>query len=83
MQVTSATMLANYLQDRRKKGAVSQSEAAKSVGIKQTTVSAFENNPDGTKLATLFKLLAALDLELSVNERSTAGSNTPSWEEEW
>lgn len=57
-------MLANAVRDQRKTRNITQSENAKLVGIKQNTVSAFENNPDGTKLETLFKLLAALDLEL-------------------
>ncbi|MFT4926589.1 MAG: HTH-type transcriptional regulator/antitoxin HipB [Phenylobacterium sp.] len=82
MQITSASMLANVLRDQRKNKKISQSEAAKTVGIKQTTISAFENSPESTKLATLFKLLAALDLELSVNPRS-AESNTSQWTEEW
>ncbi|WP_181316997.1 helix-turn-helix domain-containing protein [Photobacterium phosphoreum] len=64
MQITSAKMLANAVRDQRKTRNITQSENAKLVGIKQNTVSAFENNPDGTKLETLFKLLAALDLEL-------------------
>ncbi|TCJ96214.1 hypothetical protein EV694_1768 [Volucribacter psittacicida] len=37
--------------------------------MKQATVSAFENTPDSTKLETLFKLLAGLELELVVQPR--------------
>ncbi|WP_232605361.1 hypothetical protein [Photobacterium phosphoreum] len=54
--------------------------------MKQTTVSAFENMPEGTKVETLFKLLAALDLELHVQPRNsnteTQNSNQQ-WNEEW
>jgi hypothetical protein len=36
------------------------------VRLRQETISGFENKPGSTKLATLFKLLSALDLELHV-----------------
>jgi len=84
MHITSAAMLANVLRDKRKRKGLSQNEAGKSVGIKQTTVSAFENSPEGTRLETLFKLLAALELELHVAERKSSSETTGSdWDQEW
>ncbi|MCD9474235.1 helix-turn-helix domain-containing protein [Photobacterium phosphoreum] len=65
---------------------MTQSDTAKLVGIKQTTVSAFENTPESTKLDTLFKLLAALDLELHVQPRNSNAetqSSNQQWNEEW
>jgi HTH-type transcriptional regulator / antitoxin HipB len=53
------------------------------VGLRQETVSAFENKPDNTKLATLFKLLAALDLELQIVLRGTANKANSGWDQEW
>lgn len=56
------------------------------MGIKQTTVSAFENTPESTKLDTLFKLLAALDFELHVQPRNSNAetqSSNQQWNEEW
>lgn len=47
-------MLANAVRYQRKAQNITQSNTAKLVGIKQTTVSAFENTPEGTKLDTLF-----------------------------
>ena len=79
-------MLANAVRDQRKAQNITQSDTAKLVGIKQTTVSAFENTPEGTKLDTLFKLLAALDLELHVQPRNSTAetqSNNQQWNEEW
>ena len=79
-------MLANAVRDQRKAQNITQSDTAKLVGIKQTTVSAFENTPEGTKLDTLFKLLAALDLELHVQPRNNSAeiqSSTQQWNEEW
>ncbi len=90
MKITSAKQLANALQDIRKTRALSQTEVAKQVGIRQDTVSKFELNPDSTKLDTLFKMLAALNLELHVAPRgeslSSETKNVKSnigWKEEW
>jgi len=94
MVITSAKMLAHVLREERKKRKISQDEAAQSMGLKQATVSAFENHPEGTKMETLFKLLAALGLELQVIERQTepyslAASNPDGqsdklgWDQEW
>lgn len=82
MKITSASMLAHAMRDERKKRKLNQSHVAESMGMKQSTVSDFENHPEGTRLETLFKLLAALDLELHLAER---GSQQPSqgWSEEW
>ncbi|WP_347815231.1 hypothetical protein [Morganella sp. GD04133] len=49
------------------------------MGIKQTTVSDFENKPESTKLGTLFKILAALDLELHVTKRGSAQDEKKTW----
>ncbi|VDZ89042.1 XRE family transcriptional regulator [Lelliottia amnigena] len=66
MKITTSTMLANAMRDQRKALELTQAEAAERVGMKQTTVSGFEQNPDTSKLETLFRLLSALDLELHV-----------------
>nr|WP_202603450.1 helix-turn-helix domain-containing protein [Photobacterium halotolerans] len=71
------------LQDQRKKQGQSQSVVARKVGLRQDTVSKFENAPDGSRLDTLFKLLAALDLELEICPRGEALSTTTQWKEEW
>ena len=55
MKVTSPSLLAAAVRDQRKLSKLTQSEAAKQVGIKQTTVSDFELRPESTKLETLFK----------------------------
>lgn len=64
MKVTSAHQLSHLLQDQRKQQGQSQSVIARKVGLRQDTVSKFENAPDETRLDTLFKLLAALELEI-------------------
>lgn len=83
MKVTAAGALAQAVRDQRKVNKLTQSETAEQVGIKQTTVSDFENKPESTKLETLFKILAALDLELHVVKRGSALPDNPSWTKEW
>ncbi len=56
------------LLDRQKNGLI-QVEIAKKVGIKQATVSNFENNPEKCSLATMFKIIQALNLHLEINEK--------------
>ncbi|HHZ6968981.1 helix-turn-helix domain-containing protein [Morganella morganii] len=58
--------MANSARDQRKISKMSQTQTTELISIKQTTVSDFENKPESTKLGTLFKILAALDLELHV-----------------
>ncbi|CTS36786.1 TPA: helix-turn-helix domain-containing protein [Salmonella enterica] len=83
MKVTSPSLLAAAVRDQRKLSKLTQSEAAKQVGIKQTTVSDFELRPESTKLETLFKLLAALDLELHVVKRGSTLDDNKVWDREW
>ncbi|AJB55184.1 helix-turn-helix domain-containing protein [Salmonella enterica subsp. enterica serovar 4,[5],12:i:-] len=83
MKVTSPSLLAAAVRDQRKLSKLTQSEAAKQVGIKQTTVSDFELRPESTKLETLFKLLSALDLELHVVKRGSTLDDSKVWDREW
>lgn len=83
MKVTSPSLLAAAVRDQRKLSKLTQSEAAKQVGIKQTTVSDFELRPESTKLETLFKLLSALDLELHVVKRGSTLDDNKVWDREW
>ena len=83
MNVTSPKMLAQVVRDARKQRKLTQREAAESMSMKQSTVSEFENHPEGTRLDTLFKLLAALDLELQVVSRKGKNKTSEGWDQEW
>ncbi|MFM5536986.1 helix-turn-helix domain-containing protein [Aeromonas veronii] len=50
-------------------GKLTQTMTTEKIGIKQTTVSDFENRIEPTKLEMLLKILAALGLELHVVKR--------------
>jgi HTH-type transcriptional regulator / antitoxin HipB len=64
--------LANYLKLVRQKNQWTQSDLAKRIGIKQATVSNFENNPEKTTLATLFKILQSLELAMVLYEKNAS-----------
>lgn len=84
MKVTSAKQLSTCLKDARLSQKLSQGKVAGKVGIRQDTVSSFELNPESTKLETLFKILAALELSLDIRPRTDPAENaTPGWKEEW
>lgn len=83
MKVTSPAALANAVRDQRKICKMSQTQTADLIGIKQTTVSDFENKPESTKLETLFKILAALDLELHITKRGSVSDDKKTWNKEW
>ncbi|MFS1435815.1 type II toxin-antitoxin system antitoxin HipB [Vibrio lentus] len=53
--IYSPKQLADMMLLIRQKNRWTQSELAKKVGIKQATISKFENNPNKTTLSTFFK----------------------------
>lgn len=83
MKITTSATLANAIRDQRKALQLTQAETAERVGMKQTTVSGFEQNPDTSKLETLFRLLSALELELHVVPRGETPDKDSGWTQEW
>ena len=84
MKITSAKQLSSYLRDARLLQKLSQDKVANRVGIRQDTVSSFEIKPESTKLETLFKILAALELSLDIKPRNESSESPASgWKEEW
>ncbi|MBZ6408416.1 MAG: helix-turn-helix domain-containing protein [Kalamiella piersonii] len=63
---------------RRRRGRT-RTPRARRVGIKQATVSNFENNPDKTTLTTLFKILQSLEQELVIQSKSTQSGKELEW----
>jgi HTH-type transcriptional regulator / antitoxin HipB len=80
MLVTSPHQLAITVRDQRKQMQMSQADVGDHVGLRQETISAFENKADRTKLDTLFRIIAALNLEIHVVPRGTKVSG---WDKEW
>ncbi|HIF9086234.1 TPA: type II toxin-antitoxin system antitoxin HipB [Photobacterium damselae] len=81
--IYSPKQLADMMLLIRQKNGWTQSELAKKVGIKQATISNFENNPNKTTLSTFFKLVQAMDLILSIQEKSQVASLNENDDESW
>jgi HTH-type transcriptional regulator / antitoxin HipB len=67
--VRSAKQLGTLIHNERVRRNLSQQELADLVGTGQKTISHVENGKEGTKLETIFGLLAALDLEIQLAPR--------------
>lgn len=67
--VRSAKQLGTLIQNERVQRGLSQKELADLAGTGQKTISHIENGSEGTKLETIFGLLAALDLEIQLAPR--------------
>jgi len=79
--VHTASQLATAVKSRRKTRKLTQQEVASRVGLLPKTVSALENSPDTSSVDSLFKLLAALELELVLRTKDEAGRRNS--QEEW
>jgi HTH-type transcriptional regulator/antitoxin HipB len=67
--------LANQLKLIRTNNNWTQSEIAKRVGVKQATISNFENDPDRCQLQTLFKIMQALQVSVSIQQNNGVSPN--------
>ncbi len=68
-KISSPETLGQALRAERKNKGMSQKAVGHSVGMEQHTISKIEKGNPGTELNTLFRLLAALDLELNIQPR--------------
>ncbi|MEO5372219.1 MAG: hypothetical protein H7833_19290 [Magnetococcus sp. DMHC-1] len=72
--------LSQVLRAHRKRKHLTQYRAGQSVGLLPKTISALETRPEGSSIASLFRLLSALDLELVVQERHPSRQDDgPEW----
>ncbi|MFO7713029.1 helix-turn-helix domain-containing protein [Desulfosarcina sp.] len=78
-RVVSLESLGAAIKEARKIKGLTQAAAGKPVGIDQTTVSKVEQGGRGTRLDTLFRLLAALDLELVLQPRQRPEDGRQVW----
>ena len=67
--VRSAKQLGSLIHNERVRRGMSQQALADLTGTGQKTISHIENGKEGTKLETIFSLLATLDLEMKLTER--------------
>lgn len=83
MLINSPKELAIFISNQRKNLKLSQETIADLVGLKQKTISAFENKPETVQLETLFKILSAMNLDIRVSPKNKINQNKNEWKEEW
>ncbi len=83
MLIHSPRELGILIKNQRKKLGLTQKEIGNLVGLKQKTISAIENNPEHTKLNTLFKVLSALETEVHLFSKDALNKMTTQWKDEW
>lgn len=67
--VTSPKALGTAIRRQRRNKELTQKEAGYEFVLEQSTVSSIERGAEGTRLGTLFRLLAALDLEMVIRSK--------------
>ncbi|MEO5960556.1 MAG: helix-turn-helix domain-containing protein, partial [Opitutaceae bacterium] len=78
--IKTPQQLGAVLKGFRRERKLTQSAAGASVGLPQNAISEMETNPGPASLARIFKLIAALDLELVVRSRTPPPNPTrDSW----
>ncbi len=78
--IHSPQSLGNAIKRQRKIKNISQTEAGSIFKIEQSTFSSIEKGVPGTRLETLFRVLAALDLEMVIKpKKSTTNKIKESW----
>lgn len=68
--------LGNLIQRARTQRGLTQTELADLAGMRQELISKIERGQEGTKLANLYALLAALELDLVIDERANASGKS-------
>lgn len=68
----SAKHIGAAIRRRRRALGLTQAQLGERASVRQATISTVESGEASTQLRTLFDILAALDLELAIRERTKA-----------
>lgn len=74
--VYSPKSLGSAIKRQRNAKQITQSVAGKAFKIEQSTVSSIEQGAPGTRIETLFRILAALDLEIVIRTKKPLNDKT-------
>lgn len=77
--ITSPKALGNAIKRQRKNKKLNQTEAGSAVNIDQTTASSIEHGAPGTRLETIFRMLAALELEMVIRPKEAIDNKKWEW----
>lgn len=70
----STSQLGSLIQQSRKTRGWSQTDLAQRAGLRQEMVSKIEAGQPGSRIASIFDLLAALDMEMTIAPRTKSSS---------
>lgn len=76
MSIRDPKYLGVAIQRERRRQGFTQSQLAEKAGLRQQTVSAVEGGKPRAQLRVVFDIMAALELELSLNPRNEKESPT-------
>lgn len=83
-RIDSTRSLANFIREIRKMQGLSQRDIAQTVGLRQATISKIENESDGVKLETVFRVLSSLGYNMYLKSKNDSGQkSSKKWTEEW
>ena len=71
-KTTSPQSLGHILRSARKRKGLTQKAVGTSVGIDQATLSTIERGESNLRIDTLFRLLAALEMDMIIRPRDTS-----------
>lgn len=77
--ITSPETLGRVLRKYRKERGLTQTEVARKFNLTQKMVSNLEAGLPGVRVGTLFKLMAALSLEMHLEPRGAADEDGALW----
>jgi HTH-type transcriptional regulator/antitoxin HipB len=74
IQARTAEQLGMAIRRFRKAKGLTQKDISKRTNLRTATISSLENGDSGTQLRTLVRVLVALDLEFSLQDRTESNS---------
>ena len=80
--IHSPEALGIAIKRQRKSKKLNQHTAGSPVNIDQTTVSSIEQGAHGTRIETIFRMLAALELEMVIRPKKSSAINNKT-KEKW
>ena len=78
--ITSPEILGKALRKHRKDRKLTQTQLGNKYNLTQKTISQIESGLPGVQLSTLFKVLAALKLEIHLQDRTSDSSHEELWQ---
>lgn len=77
--VPSPKLLGSVLRRIRRLKKLNQTEVGRDFVLDQTTISSIESGAEGTRIETIFRLLAALELEMVIRTKDAKADSSDEW----